>query len=117
MRAVRAHPPSFLSFPGSRDQSSSVSGASYSCACCHWQQRSGVNHHSIAFYDPPVVIVMGLEIIIMSGADPGGGLGGLQPPVLSPAPGKERGKRAQSRAKPWNQASTLRTYRPPLAED
>ena len=52
-----------------------------------------------------------------SGADPGGGLGGLQPPVLSPAPGKERGKRAQSRAKPRDQASTLRTYRPPLAED
>ena len=35
--------------------------------------------------------------LLHAGADPGGGLGGLQPPVLSPAPGKERGKRAQSR--------------------
>ena len=33
-----------------------------------------------------------------SGVDPGGGLGGLQPPVLSPEPGKYHGKRAQSHA-------------------
>ena len=36
--------------------------------------------------------------LVVPGADPGGGLGGLQPPVLSPAPGKWHGKRAQSRA-------------------
>ena len=41
-------------------------------------------------------ICAGLQV---SGADPGGGLGGLQPPVLSPAPVKEHGKRTWSRAK------------------
>ena len=39
-----------------------------------------------------------LRHTIHTGADPGGGLGGLQPPVLSPEPGKYHGKRAQSRA-------------------
>ena len=72
-------------------------------ACAHIIIPASVNLLPIqADFVTERVKTSGFLVVLSQHAevDPGWGLGGLQPPVLSSAPGKERGKRAQSRAKP-----------------